>query len=637
MAIMSNPFLEKRTDRTMSDQEFVRLFSPQILDNLPNEIFGSGVHVLHSPPGGGKTTILRALTPGSLRGFWARKSSDAMEETIAGLQARAILNDDGPAILGILISCAAGYADLPPGAGLAESGVFRALLDCRVVLRTLRGLMQFLAIEQVDQLQQISLKYEGVAGELQSIPKVENAGELLAWAEKMERQIYARIDAFAVQTDKALPQHVRFESVLWLEGISFHKNGREVAARRLLMLDDLHKLRESQRTLLKEEFLEMRPTFPIWLAQRSIAFGSSLLAQGVRHGRDGTAYSLEELWSSGQQFLAFAKNVLDRRMINQTVINSESLEPHLRNIVSDEEFSDEIQKGFNIFRTFAEPLRADLQYEEWLKRADEKLRSPTLENLKELIKIRIQISRNQRRKQMRLDLNTALPTSELDEKDSSKEDNAAEIFLHEELGIPYYYGMERLSALATSNVNELLYLAAALYDNLKTKRVLRHRDPVLSPREQEKALRDAARRKFDFVPRSHTQGTRAYRLLSAVGDFCRLKTFTPNAPYAPGVTGFKVSDAEYVRLERGQSPYQEEGRFLVQVLLECVAENLLVRKPTAATSGRDAGSVFYLNRALCANFGLPLQFGGWQEVDTDDLVTWMQRGPTPVRRRRLFE
>ena len=114
------------------------------------------------------------------------------------------------------------------------------------------------------------------------------------------------------------------------------------------------------------------------------------------------------------------------------------------------------------------------------------MQSPTFDNLTELIKIRIQISRNQRRKQMQLDLNTAIPAAELDEKDSSKEKHAAEIFLHEELNIPYYFGMERLSALATNNVNELLFLAAALYDNLKTKRVLRHRDPVLKPREQEK-------------------------------------------------------------------------------------------------------------------------------------------------------
>jgi hypothetical protein len=39
MAYASNPFLEKRSDRTTSDQEFVRLFSPKILDRLPDKVF----------------------------------------------------------------------------------------------------------------------------------------------------------------------------------------------------------------------------------------------------------------------------------------------------------------------------------------------------------------------------------------------------------------------------------------------------------------------------------------------------------------------------------------------------------------------------------------------------------------------
>jgi hypothetical protein len=310
----------------MSDPEFVRLFSPKILENLPDEVFDAGVHVLYSPPGGGKTTILRALTPGALRGFWARKSSDAMQETIAGLKARSILDEqDGPVVLGIMISCAAGYADLPPGAGQAEHGLFRALLDCRIVLRTLRGLMQFLSLEQGEQLREVSLSYDAVASELKSIPRLDNAAELFIWAEKMERQIYSQIDTFALRVEKALPQHVRFESVLWLEGVGFERKGKRVAVRRLLMLDDLHKLRESQRSLLQEELVEMRPTLPIWLAQRSIAFGSSLLSQGVRHARDGTAHSLDDLWSSGQQFLSFAKNVLDRRMVDQVTLAMKKL------------------------------------------------------------------------------------------------------------------------------------------------------------------------------------------------------------------------------------------------------------------------------------------------------------------------
>lgn len=634
----ANPFLERRSDQTISDQEFVRLFSPKILDRLPDNIFDAGVHVLHSPPGGGKTTLLRALTPGALRGFWARKAKGSMDETIERMQARSIIDrEEGPKLLGIMLSCAAGYADLPPGANLASGGVFRALMDCRIVQRTLRGLLELLGYEQTEYLNEISLDYPGVSGELKGIPRLPNAADLLAWAEKAERQIYAKLDAFAISADAELPRHVRLEGVLWLQSVRFTRKDLELAPRRLLMVDDLHKLRDPQRMMLKEEITEMRPTIPVWLAQRTIAMGAMLLSPGARDGRDVSQHSLDELWSSSRnQFLAFAKSVLDRRMADQESIDSESLEVHLKDHVDDEEVVEPLQQGIQLFLRFAEPFRKDQQYDEWLARADQLAQRPTVENVIELFKLRIQIARNERRKQLRLDL-TPLPADELATRDTSKEQNAAEIFLHEDVGVPYYFGIERVSAMATNNVDELLYLAGALYDGLKTKRVLRHRQPVLSAREQEKYLREAARRKLDFVPKSHTQGTRAQRLLTGVGEFCRDRTFEINAPYAPGVTGFKISDAEYGRLESGSTPYGDEGRILVRVLFECVAENLLVQQPTAATTNRDSGFVYYLNRTLCTNFGLPLQYGGWQEIDVRELITWMQRGPTSIRRRRLFE
>jgi len=234
---------------------------------------------------------------------------------------------------------------------------------------------------------------------------------------------------------------------------------------------------------------------------------------------------------------------------------------------------------------------------------------------------------------MRLDLEP-LPTEELEDADT-KDDNAAEIFMHEELNLPYYFGFDRLSAMASSNVEELLQLAAGLYEGLKSKQVLRHREPVLSPSEQEGLLRSAAKRKLDFIPRNHTEGTRAQRLLIAIGAFCRARTFEPNAPYAPGVTGIKLNDRDIELLRSSESPYGRSGTNLLRVLTECVAENLFQRRPSAATTHREIGSVFYLNRTLCAHFGLPLQFGGWQQVDIETLLEWMERGHVTSRHADL--
>jgi hypothetical protein len=144
---------------------------------------------------------------------------------------------------------------------------------------------------------------------------------------------------------------------------------------------------------------------------------------------------------------------------------------------------------------------------------------------------------------------------------------------------------------------------------------------------------EAAKRKREFIPKNHTEGTRAQRLLDAIGAFCRQKTFVPNAPYAPGVTGIRLSQEELAKLDSHRTGLIESISVLKRVLTECVAENLLVTRSSAASTSRDSGTVFYLNRTLCAHYGLPLQMGGWQDVGIEDLVDWMERGPG---RRKLL-
>jgi len=52
MAFRANPFLERMSERT-SDQEFVRLFSPKVLERLQEDAFEGAVHVFRSTPGAG--------------------------------------------------------------------------------------------------------------------------------------------------------------------------------------------------------------------------------------------------------------------------------------------------------------------------------------------------------------------------------------------------------------------------------------------------------------------------------------------------------------------------------------------------------------------------------------------------------
>ena len=170
MAYRANPFLERMSEKT-SDQEFVRLFSPKILERLEEDAFNGGVTLFTSPPGGGKTTLLRAFTPLALRAFWNARLAPEMSESYQRLVSHGVLHEtSGPQLLGVSLSCASGYADLPPGALMAQEGLFRALLDCRVVLRALRSLASLLGHASSDQLGNVRLEYGALAQDLRSIP-----------------------------------------------------------------------------------------------------------------------------------------------------------------------------------------------------------------------------------------------------------------------------------------------------------------------------------------------------------------------------------------------------------------------------------------------------------------------------------
>jgi hypothetical protein len=638
VAYRANPFLERMSERTTSDEEFVRLFSPKILERLHEDAFAGAVHIFRSPPGGGKTTLLRAFTPTALRAFWNARRSAEMSESHKMLIARGVSReDDGPQLLGVFLSCASGYADLPPGASTENEGLFRALLDCRIVLRTIRSLASLIGIDADTNLKAIRLAHRGASRDLKHIPPVEVAAELVDWAEQRERQVYAQLDSLAGRSRLETPYDVRFEGVLWLQTVEFLKDADPIAVKRLLMIDDLHRLRRKQRAMLIREIAELRPSIPVWLSERSIALGDELLSQGVRQGRDIRDYPLEEIWTTprGQaQFAVFAQNVLDRRMDLQSDIPRASFAQYLRGQLLPREAVEQISEGINQFKSLAQRYRSNVRYAEWLKVSDDRIRQSTIESLYELFVTAVLIARDEAKRQLALELGP-LSAETLNERDSSQVQGAAEIFAHEELKLPYYFGIDRLCVMATGNVEELLTLAAALYEAVQAKQVLRRPDLQLSPAEQEKQIKIVARRRRDFIPKNHTEGTRAQRLLDAIGSFCRDRTFLANAPYAPGVTGVRLSQGELRRLTGIESVPQLRLAALKTVLSECVAENLLIARPIAASTSRESGTAFYLNRTLCANYGLPLQMGGWQDVETVELAQWMEQGRIPSRRPRL--
>ena len=106
MAYNSNPFLERMSERTTSDMEFVRLFSPKILEKLAEDAFEGAVHMFRSAPVAGMTTLLRAFTPSALRAFWNSRARPELAESFQKLVNRGVLTEgDSPQLLGVFLSC----------------------------------------------------------------------------------------------------------------------------------------------------------------------------------------------------------------------------------------------------------------------------------------------------------------------------------------------------------------------------------------------------------------------------------------------------------------------------------------------------------------------------------------------------
>lgn len=626
---VGNPYKERATDRTATDQAFVRLFSPKILENLPEDAFTGGVHLFVSPPGGGKTTLCRAFTPTALKAFWGNKDIPEMKESAKVLQELGVIDPvRGPQLLGVQLTCLSGYADLPSGMSMQHDGLFRALLNCRIVLRALRSLAASQNISSVEQLTNITIEYPSELQNLTAIPKEESPQKLAQWAELCERKVYSHLDALSDDdTSDKLPAHVRFEGVLWLHSVKFRANGEELVPRRVLMIDDLQALRKKQRELLKREFLDLRSRQSIWLAQRTAALSDEeVLSLGAREGRDVQVHSIEALLGNSRNgFATFAQNVLDRRFGTQSLFRGTKFEQHLRSDISAKELEKPFRLAAEHYKKKTARFRNETQYQVWLSVADRICEKdlPTIEDLRALYTTRILIARNENSRQLSL---VPLAAEELEERDKSSIQAAAEIFAHEESSLPTYYGVDSLCSMATNNVEELLGLAAALYDGLEANQMLRRADAMLTAKDQERLLIDAAERKRDFISRSHSEGTRSKLLIDAIGSFCREKTFAPTAPYSPGVTGVRLSQTELEKLLQGQGGPEKLVKNLRQVLSECVADNLFFIKESAPTTGREGGNVFYLNRTLCAYFGLPLGLGGWQDVKVSELIEWMQLG-----------
>lgn len=622
-----NPFRIRSFQRTSGDDQFVRLFAPSALDVLEDATdLWESLQFIRSAPGGGKTSLLRLMTPGPLRKVAALVGRDArFKETGARLHAIGALKDNRPALLGVMLSFSNDYRDLS-GLDRRSLQVFRALFSARVVLAALRSVLEFSDKAFPDQLEAVRAVWSPSDGA--TVPADANGAALKDWAASIEDGAYDVLDSMHGEEADSSRAMIGFEGLHWLTSVRFYVDGREVEAQTVLLMDEAQELTTEQRASLNEALTSLRRPLGIWVAERLQALqADDLLAIGVKQGRDyGAEIRLEDTWrgKGAGPLRRFLGEIANLRVDQAEEFKGGQFFSFLTSEITDQQwlrkFSDH---ALAVEKALVSSNDGMSRYGNWIERTratagDEVARALAWQTLK------ILVERDRGRNQASFDFD-ALPAETLSDGSTKAIQDAAELMVCKAIKAPYYYGPDRLAQLSSANVDQFLALGGDLFDEIMSARLLRRPEQQLSASRQHDILKMSAEARWKEIPRGSAQGHTVLRFLEGMALMCAEETYRPTAPYAPGVTGIGISMGDRDLLIGESAGGKRMFEDLREVLAACVALNLIEPRLDQKNKGQ-LWLVLYFNRLLCLQHDLPLGYGGWREQKITTLTKWMAGG-----------
>lgn len=621
-----NPFALGRSESIDSDSVFLQLFEPVILDVFPTDDLFAKIHIIRSAPGGGKTSLLRLFTPGVLQALYSYRSSEAYKDLYSQLVGLGAFDENGPQLLGVMLSCSRAFADFEdlPLEPRSRARLLTALLNAKILLAALRGALALRQRSFPRDLGLVTFNVEpDTAPTLDGQPFPTAGPAVYAWAQRVEREVYDAANSFRPLVQPP-PGHEELFSLRLIGEGRLRVEGAPVARHSLLMIDNVHELTARQREhFLQLVFADSMPRH-VWFAERLSALPpTEMLNSGAVTGRDNVVILLEEFWRERRRRLEkLLLNIADRRSRYARDTDVHEFAPHLEDSLDGVHWS---QAFVGALRSIEERVRVQAAarptFSEWVASRATTTGTPR-ERATAWRVLEILMARELRDSQMLLEM--PLSEDELLSKDDSSVSAAAELFLAREAGVPYYYGPTTLASLASFNIEQFLRLAGGMFEELISAALIRQPSTLRADR-QERVLEKAVRERWLDVPNRVEYGRDVQRLLDAIGEFSRWQTYLPNAPYAPGVTGIGITMVDRDVLRNPVGPMNHEYEHLSRVISAALSHNLLEAYLDVKCKGK-TWMLLYLNRSLCVRFQLPLQYGGWRPKNLRDLAGWLQSG-----------
>jgi hypothetical protein len=636
-----NPFRLRASEHIESDATFLRLFSPGVLDLLPAEGPLDKVHFLRSAEGGGKTSFLRLLAPTVLLTLHAYRKRDECKELYQRMRDLDVIGEDGPHLLGVPLSCARNYAtlaDLEIDRGRKDRLLF-SLLNARIILATLRGALALKKLSYPADLDKLTVA-PASADELPSELSFPCDGrELYEWAKNLEIRVCGAIDSLGPSNLESSPGHDSLVSLKIITPGSIVFEGTPISKRVLLMLDDVQKLTRWQRERLLQTVIEARSSVGVWIAERFEALSTDeMLSSGARTGRDyGEVVLLENYWRGNiKRFENLVLNVADRRTQSAADVEIHSFSSCLQSSLDGTEWQAKFDEAFQTVSARAKNLAGGkARFQDWIA-AREQIDGTPRERVVAWRALEILIEREKRRAQKSL-FDTPLPVETLVEKDDSAVRASATLFIAKEFGFPYYFGPTMLSKLASSNIEQFLWLAGDQFEEIVAAALIKK--PTDLPAERQQAiLLKASETLWDEIPKRVRHGREVRDFLEAIGRFSKWMTYKPTAPNDIGVNGIAISMKDRTLLmDRKTVATHQDFDKLAEIIASALAFNLLEPVLDYKVKGRK-WMVLNLNRLLCVRFSLPPHYGMFKEKTLEQLNEWLGKGfAIPRKEGTLYE
>jgi len=628
MAGVRNAFSIRAADAaTVETTQFLHLYSPILLNQLQrDDLFVPKMVIVRGSPGCGKSSLLRLFELETLFAAHERRRAKSDEELVEGLESLGALTERGPRVVGMYIQCDSILRDVKHVPQVGDSPrLFNALLDTRIVGAFVRGLRKLQATGIIPRgaLRLLAIAPEESPPALFASPAT--LDELEARCAATERAFGELLNSFPGDPlPEAVQPHARIFALQFL-AIQFRDVQELQHFIPLVMLDDVQDLSQDQRALVRDEFLR-RVSVPRWLAVRTQVYGLEELisVEGKDPDREFRDVRLDEVFQSGGLFSRFAANVVHRRLQSTEALQQVTVEDFKRLMRSPDE---------TVPAEAARPLLDELvqrtgglaqlpYFSELIQKARSALtRTPI--DFSVLVDLQVGLilsARYSTRGQRAL-----FPTLEEPEAPNAKLRDAAEWFATKQCGRPFYHGFETFVQCATGNVQQLLATLAGVVERMVHRAEL-DRDKSLKPEDQEKILRDVSADYYRALEAKHRRGASLRQFVENLGRLCADVTYKPNAPIAPGVSGFGLTPGELREYVQKQN---EDTALFREVLTAAVAGNVLSVRPTKQGQAGTEKLVFYLNRVLCVQYELPPNYGGWQHIPCSTLLQMMRRRMAP--------